>query len=80
MTTEEKKATYEIIKKGVYADYVVIDRKTSFQPFVACWAFDESDYTWGQGHYFDKLDVALHYFYGKERDALEAKMEEIEEA
>lgn len=80
MTVEEKKAKYEIIKEGKYADYVIINRHTSFQPYIVCWAFDEEDYTWGQGHYFETLNEAKFFLYGKEQDALEALRERIEEA
>ncbi len=76
MTVEEKKAKYEIIMKGAYADYVIINRHTSFQPYVVCWAFDEEDYTWGQGHYFDDEHAAFAFFWQKEIDILQAAVDE----
>ena len=36
-------------------------------PYVAAYAYDESDGTWGQGHYFADLDEALGYFRAKTR-------------
>ena len=79
MTVEEKKAKYDIIKRGAYADYVVINRHTSFQPFVACWAFDDETYSWGQGHYFDTEADALNHLYHKEMEVLQAVIEEYEQ-
>ena len=75
MTTEEKKATYEILNRGEYADYVIINRKTNYLPIVACYAFDESDYTWGQGHYFDNYSDAVVFLYEKEKEALDLLIE-----
>lgn len=71
MTVEEKKATYEILNRGEYADYVIINRHTTYLPYVACYAFDYSDYTWGQGYYFGTYSDALVFMYEKEKDAID---------
>lgn len=76
MTTEEKKATYEIIKKGTYADYALINRHTSFQPYVLCWCFDESDYTWAQGHYYDSYTEAMRAFLKNEKAVIEKMIDQ----
>lgn len=75
MTTEEKKATYEILNHGEYADYVIINRHTTYLPYVACYAFDYSDYTWGQGYYFGTYSDALVFMYEKEKDAIDGLIE-----
>ena len=50
-----------ILKEYPKKDYVIIDRHTSFQSYVACWCFNKNTYTWGQGHYFDNLEDAIQY-------------------
>ena len=57
MTSEfERKNRYRILEAA--GDYTLIDRATSFQPFVVCWLFDTKTYTWAQGHYFSDIDAA----------------------
>lgn len=63
MTTTEKKNTYKILKAA--GDYTLINRGTSFQPYVVCWLFDRDTYTWAQGHYFSDYIAAEEYM--KER-------------
>ena len=61
MTIQEKKETYEIIGRYPQIDYVLIDRKTKYEPIVACWSFCDEDFTWGQGHYFSTKEDAFKY-------------------
>ena len=54
---------YEILADYPKVHYTLIDRKTEFQPFVACWYYNEESDTWAQGHYFDSLTTAFSYIY-----------------
>ena len=64
MTSEfERKNRYRVLAN--IGDYTLIDRATSFQPFVVCWLFNTENYTWAQGHYFAEYDRALMWM--KER-------------
>ena len=77
MTVEEKKAAYLIMWKGMLTDYTLIKRNTEYCPFIVAWGFNEEDYTWGQGHYFNDYSSALWFLLDKEKEAIEEKMEEI---
>lgn len=79
METSEKKAKYEILREGHYSDYVIIDRKTEYCPFVVCYAFDKETYSWAQGHYHNDFDSALYDFYEREKAGIEYCLERLEE-
>ena len=51
----------QIIKNYPSKNYTIIKREVPFEPYVACWKFDESTRSWGQGHYFETLDQAVKY-------------------
>lgn len=57
MTMAEKKSTYEVLT--TMGEYTIINRKTSYLPFVVCWLFNTDDYTWAQGHYLATYEDAL---------------------
>ena len=79
MNTMEKKANYQILREGHYSDYVIINRQTSYCPYVVCYAFDKEDYTWAQGHYHQTMDDALVDFYEREMNGLQSNIEAIVE-
>lgn len=41
-------------------DYVLAYRGGKHQPWVAAWAYNGKN-SWGQGHYFEKLEYAIEY-------------------
>lgn len=41
-------------------DYVLAYRGGKYQPWVAAWAYNGKN-SWGQGHYFEKLEDAIEY-------------------
>ena len=41
-------------------DYVLAYRGGKYQPWVAAWAYNGKS-SWGQGHYFEKLEDAIEY-------------------
>lgn len=51
----------QIIKNYPSKNYTIIKREVPFEPYVACWKFDETSNTWGQGHYFETLEQATQY-------------------
>lgn len=53
--------TIEIIKNYPEKNYTIIKRESPVEPFVACWKFDKTTKTWGQGHYFETLERAIKY-------------------
>lgn len=55
----------ELLALDKNKDYIVAKRDTSYQPFVAAWApgwYNDSELSWGQGHYFDTEEEAMEYF------------------
>ena len=50
-------------------DYVIVNRFTSFLPWVCAWIFTKEETEtdglpnahWGQGHYFEKFEDAVSY-------------------
>ena len=56
--------TVTLIEKFPTIDYVLVKRESDFQPYIACWHFDEEDSTWGQGHYFETEKEARNYIKG----------------
>lgn len=40
----------------------LVDRATSFQPFIVAWAYDTESREWGQGHYFNDYDSAIKFY------------------
>ena len=71
MTTQEKMDTHKIIQRPVYSNYTLLNRKTSYCTYVVAWHFDDRDYTWAQGHYFNDLREAKLFWYERERDAID---------
>lgn len=65
----------ELLDLNQGADYILIRRESSYEPFVAAWAPDlyNGNLSWGQGHYFDSEEDAREYFNSKinESDNLE---------
>ncbi len=55
---------YEVVAK--FPKYVLINRKTAFQPWIAAYEYDETDGTWGNGNYFDRIEDAISYITGSE--------------
>ncbi len=55
------KKNITIIKEYPEKDYTIINRGTKFLPYVACWVFNKNTYSWGNGHYFEKLEDAIQY-------------------
>ena len=45
-------------------DHVLAYRGGSYQPWVAAWAYNGKN-SWGQGHYFSKLEDAVTYIMDK---------------
>jgi len=79
MNTLEKKVNYQILMRGAYSDYVLINRNTSYCPYVVCYGFNDEDYTWAQGHYYESLSAAKVDFYQRERDWLDGKIDYLTE-
>lgn len=58
----------ELIDLDKGADYVLLKRNSSYQPYVAAWApslNDEGKLYWGQGHYYSDENEAREYFNSK---------------
>lgn len=52
----------EIIAEYPQKNYTLVKRiNATYEPFVACYRFDKTDYTWGQGHYFNTVESARKY-------------------
>lgn len=49
-----------IVAKFPEINYVLVYRKSRYQPWVAAWAYNGIN-SWGQGHYFEKLEDAMEY-------------------
>lgn len=45
----------------------LINRNTSFQPWVVAWNYNKDEDYWGQGHYFSDFEDACEWYaqYGK---------------
>ena len=52
---------YTIIARFPMIEYVLLNRHTNYNSFVAAWAYDDNDGTWGQGHYFENEESAREY-------------------
>ena len=51
-----------ILRKFKDINYVIVKRNYDcYQQYVACFNFDYSDNTWGQGHYFETYEKAFNY-------------------
>jgi len=73
------KNNIEILGRYPDVNYVVVRIKdATYQPYVACWNFDNTDYTWGQGHYFSTLNQVKEYIQEK-YDAIYEDVEMLEE-
>lgn len=68
---------YEVVKKedgtefvilGRYpsVDYVLLERNSKYQPYVAAWGYDDEHQCWAQGHYFERLIDAAEWILAKE--------------
>ena len=55
------KYAYKLLYSYPNINYIVLDRGSKFQPFVAAWCYDANYDSWAQGHYFETLADALHY-------------------
>lgn len=40
----------------------LLDRGSTFEPFIVAWAYDSNTHTWGQGHYFQNHEDAVNYY------------------
>ena len=57
-----EKNNVEILERYDDINYVLIRIKdATYQPYVACWMFDNNDYSWSQGHYFCNKVDAIEY-------------------
>lgn len=54
----------EILELNQAGDYILVNRGTGYQPFVAAWCpcLDGDELYWGQGHYYDNEEDAREYF------------------
>ena len=43
--------------------YTLLNRKTSFEPYVVAFQYDFHSGTWTNGHYFSNLKSAMKYLY-----------------
>lgn len=69
-----------VLEKYEEIDYVLIARvkdNGEVHEYVAAWHYNESDKTWGQGHYFSDLSSAVDYINQKYDEWIERQEEEI---
>lgn len=65
------KNNVEILARYPEIDYVTLRLKdATYYPYVAAWHFDNSDYTWGQGHYFSTKAEMKEYIKAKKGEQL----------
>lgn len=50
-----------IIERYPEINYVLVNRGTAWQPWVAAWNYNEEDGSWGNGHYFCSIIEAVMY-------------------
>ncbi len=55
---------YEVVSRFPGNPYVLINRKTSFQPWIAAYGYDEEEGTWNNGHYFNRVEDAISFITG----------------
>lgn len=79
--SEKETDEYLILAEYPEIDYTLLVRDTSFQPYVAAWAFNKEKNNWGQGHYFSDIVEACDYIKTKldeKRDIITyARMSEL---
>ena len=56
----ECEKTVMIVAEYPEIDYVLAYRGGKYQPWVAAWAYNGKS-SWGQGHYFEKLEDAIEF-------------------
>lgn len=85
---EEARATMENVASGCdktvlivaeYPDinYVLAYRGGKYQPWVAAWSYKKESNSWGQGHYFERLESAIEYIRMKQGRPTYYRLEEI---
>lgn len=85
---EEARATMENVASGCDKSYIIVDtfpeidyvlayRGGKYQPWVAAWGYNKETCSWSQGHYFEKLEVAIEYIRVKQGKPNWYRMDEI---
>lgn len=69
--------TYIIVEEFPEIDYVLAYRGGNYQPWVAAWGYNKETCSWSQGHYFEKLEVAMEYIRVKQGKPNWYRMDEI---
>ena len=49
--------------------YTIINRHTSYLPWVAAWCYHEEEKCWGNGNYFSTLESAVLYAMSRENES-----------
>ena len=72
----------EILDLNKEANYILVERKTDYQPFIAAWhpSIQDGKLSWGQGHYFNTKEAAKEYFDSKLKDSEDMSGRSIKES
>ena len=60
----------KLIAQYPLVDYALVKREATYDPWIAAYHYDDSDGTWGQGHYFQTEEDALDWIRRKYEEEL----------
>lgn len=64
--TVQVKDEYHLIQvgeqRGTSIIVAMLERRTSFEPYIVAWDYNVNDGTWSQGHYFQKCNDAYLFY------------------